>query len=58
MLSVSWNYNVRYVFSFDRLTILVLRDHSFSTYGTFSEKLMFLPHDTHTQLRVSRGKKY
>ena len=34
-----------------------LWDHSFSTYAKFSEKLHFLPPDTHTCVCVSGGKK-
>ena len=31
--------------------------HPFSTYAKFPEKLCFLPHDTHTHLHLSGGKK-
>ena len=34
-----------------------IRTHSFNTYTKFSEKLAFLPPDTHTYVCVSRGKK-
>ena len=38
-------------------TMIVLRDHSFTTYSKFSEKLTFLSADTHTYACVSGGKK-
>ena len=49
--------NVPFISIFSSVLQQLQRDHSFSTFAKFSEKITFLTPDTHIYMCVSRGKK-